>query len=152
MVISDLSQLAVAAEISDSDIEKIAVGMEAIVDINAHGPFKGKVERLPVEKANNNNNNYYLNPWNPGGNQHKRIDRRLYDRRAWTISLKGSARHAAQRIKSLRTARKMLSVIPPAALRTLSGRNYVQVVEEDGTKREVDVEVGHQICNPGGDY
>ncbi len=57
MVISDLSQLAVAAEISDSDKAKIAVGMDAIVDINAHGQFNGKVARLPIEK-NNNNNNY----------------------------------------------------------------------------------------------
>jgi len=37
-------------------------------------------------------------------------------------------------------------VIPPSALRTLSGRYYVQVVEADGTKREVDVEVGQQTA------
>ena len=37
-------------------------------------------------------------------------------------------------------------VIPPSALRTMGSRTYVQVVEQDGTKREVDVEVGQQTA------
>jgi hypothetical protein len=37
-------------------------------------------------------------------------------------------------------------VIPMAALRSVNGRNYVQVVETDGSKREVDVEVGQQTA------
>ncbi|MNY74706.1 multidrug efflux system subunit MdtA [compost metagenome] len=35
-------------------------------------------------------------------------------------------------------------VIPAAALRTITGRNYVQVVDDKGAKREVDVEIGMQ--------
>ncbi|MNT81340.1 macrolide transporter subunit MacA [compost metagenome] len=34
--------------------------------------------------------------------------------------------------------------IPPSALRTITGRNYVQVVDASGAKREVDVELGLQ--------
>jgi macrolide-specific efflux system membrane fusion protein len=36
------------------------------------------------------------------------------------------------------------TVIPSAALRTYAGRNYVQVVDPNGIKSEVDVEVGQQ--------
>jgi len=35
-------------------------------------------------------------------------------------------------------------IIPLAALRSYSGRNYVQVVDDKGNKREVDVELGQQ--------
>lgn len=142
IVIADLSQLVVAAEISDSDKDKIAVGMEAIVDINAHGQFVGTVERLPVEKANDNNNTY--DPWNPRRNQPKTesIDDFML------VHLEDFPENAARRtplsVQVIIERKEDVVVIPPAALRTLSGRYYVQVVEEDGTKREVDVEIGYQ--------
>lgn len=143
MVIADLSQLVVAAEISDSDIEKIAVGMEAIVDINAHGQFVGTVERLPVEKANNNNNNYY-DPWNPRSNQPKTESIDDFMLVHLDDFPEGAARRTPLSVQVITQRKENVVVIPPAALRTLSGRYYVQVVEEDGTKREVDVEVGYQ--------
>lgn len=143
MVISDLSQLAVAAELSDSDKAKVAVGMDAIVDINAHGQFKGKVARLPIEKNNNNNNYDPWNPWNPGGNQ----DRESIDD-YMIVEIEDFPENAARgtplSVQVIIDRRENVTVIPPAALRTLSGRYYVQVVEEDGTKREVDVEIGQQ--------
>jgi macrolide-specific efflux system membrane fusion protein len=37
-------------------------------------------------------------------------------------------------------------LIPLAALRTYSGRNYVQVVDNQGNKKEVDVELGQQTA------
>ncbi|MNR39545.1 macrolide transporter subunit MacA [compost metagenome] len=40
--------------------------------------------------------------------------------------------------------RENVIVIPISALRTTGSRSYVQVVEDDGSKREVDVEVGEQ--------
>ncbi|MNE57059.1 macrolide transporter subunit MacA [compost metagenome] len=38
------------------------------------------------------------------------------------------------------------TLIPIAALRTVGSRTYVQVIEDDGSKREVDVEVGLQTA------
>ena len=35
-------------------------------------------------------------------------------------------------------------VIPPSTLRSIGSRTYVQVVDSNGSKREVDVEVGQQ--------
>lgn len=141
MVISDLSQLVVAAEISDSDKAKIAAGMDAVVDINAHGQFTGKVSRLPIEKEKNNNNN----PWDPwGGNNQDEDSIDDY----MLVEIDGFPENAQRgtplSVQVIMDRRDNVVVIPPSALRTLSGRYYVQVVEEDGTKREVDVEVGQQ--------
>jgi len=141
MVISDLNQLAVAAELSSSDKAKVAVGMEAIVDINANGQFKGKVARLPVEKQEQS-----YNPWDPWRGEGK-SDRETIDD-YMVVELEefpeGAARGTPLSVQVITERRENVVVIPPSALRTLSGRYYVQVVEEDGTKREVDVEVGQQ--------
>ncbi|MNW06964.1 macrolide transporter subunit MacA [compost metagenome] len=48
---------------------------------------------------------------------------------------------------SVITQRKEKAItIPLAALRSYSGRNYVQVVDEQGNKKEVDVEIGQQTA------
>jgi len=143
MTISDLTQLTVTADISDSDVAKIAVGMDAVIDINAHGQFTGKVSRLPVEKAETPRNPW--DPWNPGGNQDKEsIDDYV------VVELEefpeGAARGTPLGMQIITERRENVVVIPLAALRTLTGRYYVQVVEEDGTKREVDVEIGQQTA------
>ena len=58
--VSDLTRLTVATNIGTEDRKKIAVGMEVIVDINAAGTHTGKIERMPVEKAEPQ-----YDPWNP---------------------------------------------------------------------------------------
>ena len=142
MVISDLNQLVVAAELSSSDKAKVAVGMEAIVDINANGQFKGKVARLPVEKQEQSYNPW--DPWYGGGN---RSDRETIDD-YMVVEIEdfpaGATRGTPLSVQVITERKENVVVIPPSALRSLSGRYYVQVVEEDGTKREVDVEVGQQ--------
>jgi len=139
MVISDLTKLTVAADISSSDVAKIAVGMDAIVDINAHGQFKGKVVRLPVEKQNSS-----YNPWDPWGNNRKTETIDDYVVIEIENFPEGAARGTPLSAQIITERRDNVVVIPPSALRTLSGRYYVQVVDQDGTKREVDVEVGQQ--------
>ncbi|UUZ95949.1 hypothetical protein LJK87_17180 [Paenibacillus sp. P25] len=48
---------------------------------------------------------------------------------------------------SIVTQRKENAVtIPLAALRSYAGRNYVQIVDDQGNKREVDVEIGQQTA------
>lgn len=143
-VLADTNQLTVAVKItSKEDLAKIAVGMEAEVDINAAGSHKGKVFRLPV--ANNQNNNNY-NPWDPWGgggqqNQESIDDYVLIQLDDFPEEVTRATPLSASIITD---RRENVVVIPPAALRTYGGRTYVQVVEADGTKREVDVEVGQQ--------
>lgn len=139
-LIADTSQLTVAVKLSADDLKKVAIGMEAEVDINAAGSHKGKVFRFPMEENQQNNNP----PWYGGGYQQQEdtIDNYLL------IELDAFPENVT-RATPLSAAiivdrRENVVVIPPAALRTYGGRTYVQVVEEDGTKREVDVEVGRQ--------
>jgi len=136
-VIADTSRLTVAVEIkSKNDLAQIAVGMEAEVDINAAGSHKGKVSRLPVETNDNNNSYNPWDPWNPGGGQQKEDSLDKYVLIELDEFPEGVTRATPRK--------ENVVVIPPSTLRTYGGRTYVQVVEEDGTKREVDVEVGQQ--------
>ncbi len=140
-LIADLSQLTVAAKMSVEDLKKIAPGLPANVDINANGSFSGIVDRLPVQNDDNNNNGggrYY----NPNQNDKETIDDFMLVR---VDGLPADIQRGTPLSVSVVTERKEDAVvIPPSTLRTYGGRTYVQVVEEDGTKREVDIEVGLQ--------
>jgi macrolide-specific efflux system membrane fusion protein len=144
-IVSDLTQLTVAAELSADDLKKIAVGMEVTVDINAAGQHKGKVLQLPNPSA-------VTDPSRPGGgagtggNGQQRppdtIDK--YTLVQMEPFPQGLQRGTPLSI-SVITQRKVDAVtIPTAALRSYSGRNYVQVVDAQGNKKEVDVEIGQQ--------
>ncbi|MGF9912004.1 efflux RND transporter periplasmic adaptor subunit [Paenibacillus ehimensis] len=140
--IADLSQLTVAASISADNLTKVAVGMEAVADINGVGKVKGKVSKLPNPKAENNGNS---DGGFPGGGQQRKpdsIDNYLL------IQLdqfpEGLAHGTPLGVKIITQRKENAVTIPPAALRSYSGRNYVQVVDDKGNKREVDVEIGLQ--------
>jgi macrolide-specific efflux system membrane fusion protein len=124
--LADWTKLVVAAGFSASDQEKIAIGMEAQVQINTLGSFKGKVSRMPIASAS--------------GGKGGALD-------AFVLieldNFPKDAKSGTPLSAAVVTERKKDAVlIPPAALRTGSGRNYVQVVDAEGNKREVDVEVG----------
>jgi macrolide-specific efflux system membrane fusion protein len=124
--IADLTKLVVAVSFSASDLEKIAVGMEAEVQINTAGSFKGKVSRMPVASSNGGK----------GGALDAFV---LIELDSFPKEVESGTPLSAAVI----TERKKNAVlIPPSALRTGSGRQYVQVVDAAGNKREVDVEVG----------
>lgn len=137
-VIADMSQLTVAVSINKDNLEEIAVGMEAEVDINAHGSHSGKVARLPAVEEEEDRGYYYYD--SRGSADLDTIDKYL------VIELDDfpeEVTRATPLSAAIVTERKEDAiVIPPSVLRTYGGRTYVQVVEEDGTKREVDVEVG----------
>lgn len=139
-VIADTSQMTVAVTISKDDLKQIAVGMEVEVDINAAGSHKGKVKRLPLEEQQNNRD-----PWDPwGGQQPKKdsIDKYLLvELDAFPAEV---TRNTPLSASVITDRKENVVVIPPSTLRTYGGRTYVQVVEDDGTKREVDVQVGVQ--------
>ena len=134
VTIADTGNLVVTADFSKTDREKIAVGMPAIVDINGVGKFEGKVSMLPVPRDDES------------GNPQQRRSERPEDYVQIDIgempegAVRGTPLSASVIIKRIENA----VVIPPSALRTIGSRTYVQVVEPDGSKREVDVAVGLQ--------
>lgn len=136
VTIADTNRLVVTANFSKTDREKIAVGMPAVVDINGVGKLEGTVSMLPV--ANDDND----------GNQQRNRSERPEDYVQIDIgempegAVRGTPLSASVIIKRIENA----VVIPPSALRTIGSRTYVQVVEPDGSKREVDVEVGLQTA------
>jgi membrane fusion protein, macrolide-specific efflux system len=126
-VISDPAKLTVVARFSTSDLNAVIVGMEAVIDINTAGQFKGKVVKLPIVHDNQTNTTQtiddyvviQLNQMPPGLIENTPLSA--------TIITESKA-NAVQ--------------IPLAALRTQGGRNYVLVADGTGNKREVDVEIG----------
>lgn len=138
-VLADLSQLTVAAEFSRDSLRNIAVGMDAVVNINTFGQHRGKVERLPVQTDSNQQN---PNPWNPNPNPNDEDSIDKYVLVKLDEFPEGVTRGTPLSVLVITERKENAVVIPPAALRSYGGRSYVQVQEEDGTRREVDVEVG----------
>jgi len=123
--IADLSQLTVAATLSQSDLNNIVPGMEAVVSINTVGELKGTVDRLPnvTEGSNNDSIDNYL----------------LVELDAMP---EGLSRGTPLTVSIIIERKENVLLIPVAALRSQNSRNYVIVAEDYGVKGEVDVEVG----------
>ncbi|MBP1992762.1 efflux RND transporter periplasmic adaptor subunit [Paenibacillus eucommiae] len=142
VTIADLTQLAVVASITADDAKKVAVGMETEVDITSAGKHLGKVKQLPSPKSNSNNggNGGYPGNGQPGGKES--IDDYM------VVQLdkfpEGMTRGTPLSVSVIIQKKENAVVIPLAALRSYSGRNYVQVIDNAGNKKEVDVEIGQQ--------
>lgn len=139
--LADLKELTVAASISADDAKKVAIGMEVQVDINSAGGHKGKVKQLPNPQDGNNNGNGGFPGQGQQGEQDT-IDNYL------VVQLnefpKGLNRGTPLSVTIITQRKENATTIPIAALRSYSGRNYVQVVDTQGNKKEVDVEIGQQ--------
>ncbi|GGI43242.1 hypothetical protein GCM10008018_01080 [Paenibacillus marchantiophytorum] len=138
--LADLNELTVAASISADDAKKVAIGMEVQVDINSAGTHKGKVKQLPLPQAGNNNGGGFPGDGQGGGQDS--IDKYL------VVQLdefpKGLNRGTPLSVSIITQRKENATTIPLAALRSYSGRNYVQVIDNQGNKKEVDVEIGQQ--------
>lgn len=135
ITIADLNELVVTATISKEDLKNVAPGMDAVVTINAIGDFNGKVSQLPAPATTNQNEDPYA-PKKETLDQFLQVDIGPLPK---DVSL-----GTPLSVIVITNKKENATVIPSAALRTYAGRNYVQVVDQDGTKREVDVEVGQQ--------
>jgi len=140
-VIADPSSLIVAGEMSSDDLQQVAVGMEVTVDINSAGTVKGKIKSLPVPKSDNGNGN------GGGGAQGPKVTN-LSDYLLISVpKLPASATRGTPLSFSVVVNRKVDAVVIPfSTLHTAGARTYVQVAESDGSKREVDIEVGQQTA------
>lgn len=132
-VIANPKELIAAVSLSRNDLNKVAVGMEARISINNVGEVKGVVKALPSSVQERD-------PWNQP--QVERLDQYLL---VEVPDLPETATRGTPLSAEIIINRKENAVvIPLAALRTIGTRTYVQVVEPDGSKREVDVKVGQQ--------
>lgn len=156
-VIADTSNLVVAANIQKEDLEKLVVGMPAKVDINKIGEISGKIKVLPsasaLERASDNGGSSGGNGGSgsggaPGTGGTTTPPKKQSLDQYMIIQLdkypKGIERGTQLSVTVSTSKRENVIVIPISALRTTGSRSYVQVVEDDGSKREVDVEVGEQ--------
>lgn len=127
--IADMNALVVAAQFSASDLASIATGMETTVSINTGGEITGRVRRMPISTDQSDDGDDSLDsyvlidvPKLPKGVSH------------------GTPLSASVVVEK----RENVLTIPVSALRTQNERNYVMVANADGTKGEVDVEIGSQ--------
>ncbi|MFC0213093.1 efflux RND transporter periplasmic adaptor subunit [Paenibacillus chartarius] len=145
--VADLSQLTVAASISGDDLKKIAVGMETQVDINGAGAHKGKVKQLPNPKQEDSGGQNGGFPGSfPNGDQQERDSIDNYVLIELEKFPEGLNRGTPLSVSVITSRKENAVTIPLAALRSYSGRNYVQVVDAQGNKKEVDVEIGQQTA------
>jgi macrolide-specific efflux system membrane fusion protein len=141
--IANLDELTVAATITTDDLKKVSVGMEVVVDINAAGQHKGTVQQLPIPKKDQNQGGGFYDPNNPNNQkQQDRIENYLVVKLHSTPE--GLSRGTPLSVAVITQRKENAVVIPLAALRSYGGRNYVQVIEPSGSKREVDIEIGQQ--------
>lgn len=135
-VVANPKSLIVAADLSKDDLEKVALGMEVRVDINNAGEVKGKVKQLPIPSTDNQDGGNGQVSGVESLNKYLLVD---------VASLpKTVTRGTPLSVAVIINRKENAVVIPLAALRTIGARTYVQVIEADGSKREVDVEVGQQ--------
>lgn len=142
-VVADLSQLTAAAKFGDEDLKKVAVGMEVEVDINGAGKQKGTVKQLPNPNAKSSDSNPRGGyGGGRGQDEPESIDQFLL---VELETMPENVTHGTPLSASVIISKKENAVvIPLSALRSITGRNYVQVVDEKGAKKEVDVEIGQQ--------
>lgn len=125
--IADLTTLTVAATFSQTDLNYIVTGMDGVVNINTVGALAGKVSRLPEVSENSSSDSidHYL----------------LVELDAMP---EGLSRGTPLTVIVTIERKDDVLLIPVAALRTQNNRNYVIVVEANGAKGEVDVEIGER--------
>ncbi len=144
-VIADTSQLTAAAKLGKDELAQVAIGMPVIADINGVGEVKGIVKQLPLPSDDQENNNG--NGGFPSQNGQQKPERPEDFLLVQLDKLPKEAKRGTPLSVNIIVNRKENAVvIPLSALRSIGSRSYVQVVESDGTKREVDVEVGQQTA------
>ncbi|MBD3918049.1 efflux RND transporter periplasmic adaptor subunit [Paenibacillus sp. PR3] len=137
-IVADTSQLTAAAKLTKDQLAKVSLGMEVVADINGIGQVKGVVKQLPLPTSTDNNNGQN------GGGQQKPERPEDYLLVKLSKMPEGLLRGTPLSLNIIVNRKENAVVIPLSALRSVGARQYVQVIEADGTKREVDVEVGQQ--------
>jgi multidrug efflux pump subunit AcrA (membrane-fusion protein) len=130
IVVADDSELIVAAEPLSTQMQKLSEGMECSIALSAYPgkELSGIVEQLPY-------------PYGGGGGSAEIEDqdkRTLIDFDPEDLDLRSGD---LVRVTVILEKKTDVLWLPPAAIRTFSGRKFV-VIEEEGRQRRVDVTVG----------
>jgi len=143
-IVANTKMLVPASKLTKTEQEKIAVGMEAVVTISNGGSIKGTVKQLPVKTTESSGNGNGI-PGAGNGAGAEDIER-VEDFMIIDVESlpEGATRGIPASIKIVTKRTENAIVIPPSTLRSIGNRTYVQVVDEENNKREVDVEVGQQ--------
>ena len=141
--IADTSNLVVAATFAKEDLEKFTSGMKAEVDINGAGKVAGKIKAMPTANASSNNSGNGSGQ-GEGGSPPPKETLDQYVLVTLAKMPKNVERGTPLTVSIVTQRTENAIVIPVSALRSIGSRTYVQVIENDGSKREVDVQVGQQ--------
>ncbi|MBD7967678.1 efflux RND transporter periplasmic adaptor subunit [Paenibacillus gallinarum] len=139
-IIADTANLVVAATFAKQDLEVIAAGMKAEVDINGAGVHQGTIKVMPVNLGSDSNGGNNGGEGTPPA-QESLDTYVIVEMDKWP---KGLNRGTPLTVSVVTKRKEDAVLIPISALRSIGSRTYVQVVEADGSKREVDVEAGQQ--------
>ncbi|WP_048601230.1 efflux RND transporter periplasmic adaptor subunit [Rubeoparvulum massiliense] len=144
--VADTNQLVVGFKTTEDKWKDMYIGQEVKVEISGAAAITGKIMRLPITDDNqNNNNNYYGGRYD---SQEKKPEEKIKEYVLIELpKVPDSATRGMRASVSVLLQEKVnVLYIPPASLRTYGGRNYVKVIDKEGNKREVDVEVGMQTA------
>ena len=132
VTVADPSELEISAELQSTDMQELAEGMPAtMVLVSRPGEvFNGAIRKLPY-------------PYGSGGGSAKVEE----EDKTTRLSMEGSLEESGMELGDLMRVTVVLESkpdvlwLPPQAIRTFEGRNFVVVRDGDGTRR-VDVKVG----------
>ncbi|MWC27406.1 efflux RND transporter periplasmic adaptor subunit [Paenibacillus sp. MMS18-CY102] len=143
-IVADNGNLTAAAKLDKDELAQVSIGMPVVVDVNGAGKVKGVVKQLPSPSEDDSNGNGNGGGLGPNGERPERPEDFLI------VQLekmpKGVVRGTLLSMEIITKRKENVVVIPLSALRSIGSRNYVQVIEADGTKREVDIELGQQTA------
>ncbi|MBU6146373.1 MAG: efflux RND transporter periplasmic adaptor subunit [Paenibacillaceae bacterium] len=144
MRLSDDAQLIIAADFTETDRENINRDAKASIefrlgnDDEKQAEVVGFVERLPMIATEQSFNA-------SEGNAQREEDPLAGKTIIRVPNMPKTARYQDKVEVSIIIARAVDAVvIPSRAVRTFNGQSYVQVLEDDGTKKEVGIELGLQ--------
>ena len=145
--IVDTSSLVVAVHFSKEDLEHISIGMPAYVEINGiTEKVSGKIQTLPTKMENGENRFSDVGQTGSGDSPPEQESTDKYTLIRLDKTPKELVRGTQLSATVVYHKKENTILIPLSVLRSVGGRNYVQVVEKDGSKREVDVELGHKTA------
>jgi RND family efflux transporter MFP subunit len=131
VVVADPSQGQITAQLSDADMNNLKEGMPVTVTLSSfpNKPFPGKISKLPY-------------PFSGGGTAPKLDKADTSTRMALDdTSVKLTSGDSVKVAVLLEKADNTLW-LPPAAVRTFEGRNFVVVQAENNRQRRIDIKVG----------
>ncbi len=132
VTVADPTELEISAELQSTDMQELAEGMPAtMVLVSRPGEvFKGAIRKLPY-------------PYGSGGGSAKVEE----EDKSTRLTMEGSLEDSGMELGDLMRVTVVLESkpdvlwLPPQAIRTFEGRNFVVVRDGDGSRR-VDVKVG----------